>query len=59
MGFEMRGIDHQSVGLAGFACKRFENPVEDAKPAPANEAVIERLVRAVVNGPGFAGDRLV
>ncbi|MNY74275.1 hypothetical protein D3C86_2132640 [compost metagenome] len=47
MVFQMRGIDHQPVGLACFPRKRLENPVEDAEPAPAAEPVIERLVWAV------------
>ena len=43
----MRGIDHQSVGLAGLASERLENPVEHAELAPSKEAIVERLVRTI------------
>ena len=42
MGFEVGTIDHQSVRRARLA----REPCEDAKAAPADEAVVEGLVRA-------------
>jgi hypothetical protein len=47
MGFEMRGIDHQSVGLTCLARQGLENPVEHAQFAPSKKPIIERLVRTV------------
>jgi hypothetical protein len=43
----MRGIDEEPIGLAGFPGKDGKDAIEDAHPAPADEAVIERLMRAV------------
>jgi hypothetical protein len=38
MGFEMRSIDHQAVGLAAI-CRQFgKNPVEHPNTVPADEA---------------------
>jgi hypothetical protein len=48
MRFEVRRIDHQPVGLAALARQRREDPVEHAHPAPADEAVVDRLVRPVL-----------
>src|SRR6516164_6094214 len=43
----MGGVDHDALWLWPFAGKRRENPVKHAAPAPADEAVVERLVRAI------------
>ena len=47
MGLEMRGIDHDALGLWPFAGESGEDAVEDAEPAPLDEAVLERLVRPI------------
>lgn len=47
MRFEIRGIDHQSVGPACLAHERLENPVEHAEFAPSDEAIVKRLLRTV------------
>jgi hypothetical protein len=44
----MRGVDHDPLGLAAPARQRGEYLVEHAQSAPADEAVVDRLVRAVV-----------
>jgi hypothetical protein len=46
--FQMRGIDHQLIGLAAFRRQRGEDLVEHAQAAPADEPIIDRLVRAIV-----------
>ena len=46
----MGRVDHQLVGLAALGRQPGEDPVEHAQSAPADEAVIDRLVRAVVPG---------
>lgn len=43
----MRGIDHQTIRLTGLAGKGLENSVEYTEFAPTNEAIIQRLVRAI------------
>src|SRR5690606_16749367 len=48
--FQMGRIDHQPIRLASVACETCEDTVEDAHPAPADKAVVERLVRAVLDG---------
>src|SRR5665213_1696795 len=48
MGFEMRGIDHQTVRPGALRRQLGEDTIEHAKPAPADEAVVDRLVRAVI-----------
>lgn len=50
MRLEMGRVDHEPLGLAGFACPLRENLVEHAKTAPAHEPIIDRLVRPVVAG---------
>jgi hypothetical protein len=47
MRLEVGGVDHQPVRLGAFACQFGEDPVEHTQPAPADEAVVDRLVRAV------------
>ena len=48
MRLEMGRVDHEPLGLAGFACPLRESLVEHAKTAPAHEPIIDRLVRPVV-----------
>ena len=48
MHLEVGGVDHQQVGLSGLAREGGEDAVEHAEAAPAYEAIVERLVRAVV-----------
>src|SRR5665213_364414 len=48
MGLEMRGIDHQTGRPAALARKLGEDPVENTQTTPADEAVVDRLVWAVV-----------
>jgi hypothetical protein len=40
-------MDHQPVRLAALRCKRREDLVEHAEPAPANEAIADRFGRPV------------
>lgn len=47
MCLEMCGIDHQPIGLPALGGKRGEDAVEHAQAAPANEPVVDGLVRAV------------
>jgi len=44
----MRGVDHDPLRLGAVARQRGENLVEHAQPAPADEAVVDCLVRAIV-----------
>ena len=43
----MRGVDHNPVGFAGFARQLGEDAVEHPQAAPADEAVVDGLVRTV------------
>ena len=47
MRLEVRTVDHQLLRDANFGSQGRGDALEDAHPAPANEAVVERLVRAV------------
>jgi hypothetical protein len=47
VGFEVGTVDHLSLRRARLAREPCEDAVEDAKAAPADEAVVEGLVRAV------------
>ena len=47
MCFQMCGVDHDAFGTWTFTGQRGEDAVEHAEPAPADEAVVERLVRSV------------
>ena len=50
MRLQMGGVDHQLIGLAAL-CRQFgEYPVEYAEAAPADEAVVDRLVGTVFAG---------
>ena len=46
----MRRIDHDPLRLRPVLAERHENRVEHTQPAPAHEAVIQRLVRTVYAG---------
>ena len=50
VGIEVRRVDHDPVGLARFARQFDEYPVEYPQAAPADEAVVDRLVRAIIPG---------
>ena len=42
----MRGVDHDPLGLAAIVRQRCEN-VERTQTAPANEPIVDRLVRVI------------
>src|SRR3984885_9940991 len=44
----MRGVDHNPFRLAPLACQFCENLVEHAQAAPANEPIVDCLVRAIL-----------
>lgn len=46
----MGGVDHDLLGSGPFASQPCEDAVENAQPAPADKAVVECLMRAVVLG---------
>jgi len=48
MRLQMRGVDHDPLRPGAFARKFGEDRVEHAQPAPADEPVIDRLVRAIL-----------
>ncbi len=50
MRLQMRRVDHDALGLGAFADERREDAVEDPEPAPADEPVVESLVRPIVFG---------
>src|SRR3546814_1993115 len=50
MRLEMGRVDHQLVGLPALGRKGGEDLVEHAKPAPPDEAVIDRFGRSIVSG---------
>jgi len=45
---QVSGVDHDPLGLACLAGELGEDAVEHAQAAPANEAVVDRLVRPVI-----------
>ena len=47
MRLEMRGVDHQAIRTVAIARQFGKDPVEYAEPAPADEAVVDRLRRPV------------
>jgi hypothetical protein len=50
MRFQIGGVDRQLIGLAAL-CRQFgKYPVEHAEAAPADEAVVDRLVKIVFSG---------
>jgi hypothetical protein len=48
MGLKMRGVDHHSLRLAALVRQRCENLVEHAQAAPANEPIVDRLMRTIL-----------
>ena len=48
MRLQMRGVDHDPLRLAALLRQFGEDLVEHPKPAPANEPIVDRLVRAIV-----------
>jgi hypothetical protein len=50
MRLQVRGVDHDPLRLAALLGQRGEDLVEHAQPAPADEAVVDRLVRAILLG---------
>ena len=48
MRLQVRGVDHEPVGFAGSTRQLCEDAVAHAQAAPVDEAVVERLVRAVI-----------
>lgn len=46
----MSGIDHDALRFGPLAGKAGEDAVKHPEPAPADETVVERLVRAVAFG---------
>ena len=47
-GLQVGGIDHQLIRPPALGRQRRKNEVEHARPAPADEAIVDRLVRAIV-----------
>lgn len=47
MRFEMGGVDHQLLGTATLRGQFGQNTVEDAQPAPSDEAIVDGLVRTI------------
>src|SRR5664279_6193421 len=45
----MRGVDHDPLGLAALVRKGCKNLVEHPQAAPANEPIVDRLVRAILS----------
>ena len=48
MRLEMRGVDHNPLRFGPVACKGCENTIKYAHAAPADEAIIEGLVRTIL-----------
>src|SRR3984885_13541790 len=48
MRLQMRGVDHEPLRFAALARQFGENLVEHAQAAPADEPIVDRLVRAIV-----------
>jgi len=57
MRLEVGRVDHQPVRLAALGRERREDAVEHAHPASAEEAVVDRLVRAKVARRGASRQR--
>lgn len=45
MGRQMRGVDHQAVRWTLYPRQFAKDRIENPRPAPAYEAVVQRLVR--------------
>src|ERR1700735_740554 len=48
MRLQMRGVDHDPFRLAALARQFGEDPVEHAQAAPANEPIVDLLVRPIL-----------
>jgi hypothetical protein len=48
MRLEVRGVDHQPLRLPPVGSQCSEDLIEHSKPAPPDEAIINRLVRTVI-----------
>ena len=48
MRFQVRGINHLALQRVVPAHKRSGHPIEYSHAAPANEAMMERLVRPII-----------
>src|ERR1700722_7456777 len=48
MRLEMRGVDHHSLRPPALVRQRCENLVEHPQAAPANEPVVDRLMRTIL-----------
>src|ERR1700733_9187206 len=48
MSLQMRGVDHDPLRLAALVRQGCENLIEHAQAAPANEPIVDRLVRTIV-----------
>lgn len=46
----MGGVDHDPVGFASSARQFSEDTLEHIQPAPANEALVDRLMRTATLG---------
>jgi hypothetical protein len=46
---QMRGVDHDPLRFAALARQFGENLVEHPQAAPANEPIVDRLVRAILS----------
>src|ERR1700677_1181559 len=47
MGLQMRGVDHDPLRFAALARQLSEDLVEHTQTAPADEAIVDRLMRAI------------
>lgn len=47
MSLEVRGVDHQTIGFTAHVGELGKNPVEHAQTAPADKAVVDRLVGTI------------
>lgn len=43
----MGGVDHELIGLPALGCQLAKDAVEHPQTAPADEAVVDRLVRTI------------
>lgn len=49
MCFEMRGVDHELIGLAALCGEFREDPVKHAQATPSDEPIVDGFVRAVTS----------
>jgi hypothetical protein len=48
MRLEVRSVDHQLIRFSAPGCKTCKYPVKHAHMAPANKAVVDRLVWSIL-----------